>query len=167
MRVFFTCAVVADALDAELVEVGAVDRHRLRSLDVLPRAVDEIDRRQAAVLGVGADDDDARRAAFGLAPLGEAHDQRDHRFDARRRQRLMPLARRQQHAAVLEALGAEHGDPQIGFGGIDVGSDHVAGAEVEAELHGNEHDGKQNADQRDRETDAVMKQITKGKRQDH
>ena len=50
---------------------------------------------------------------------------------------------------------------------IDVGGDHVAGAEVETELHGDEHDGKQNADQRDRKTDAVVKQISEGKRQDH
>ncbi len=79
----------------------------------------------------------------------------------------MPLARCQQHAAVLEALGAEHGDEEVGFRRIDVGGDHVAGAEVQAELHGNEHDRKQNADQSDRQTDAVMEQIAKGKGQDH
>src|SRR4029078_13463941 len=73
----------------------------------------------------------------------------------------------QKHAAVLEALTPVYGAPQIGFRVIDIVRDHLARAEIQPELYGDQNDRKQNADERNRQTDAVMKQITKGKRQDH
>ena len=142
---------VADAIDAKLVEIGLVDGDGLGSFDVLPGALNEVPGFEAAILRVAADDDDARRAARGLAPLGEFHDQRNDRLDARRRQRLVALARGQQHAAVLEALGAVEGDPKIGLRMIDVGRDDLARPQIEAELHRDQHDGEQDAHERHRQ----------------
>jgi hypothetical protein len=45
--------------------------------------------------------------------------------------------------------------------------DHAARAQVQPELHGNENDGKQNAHERHRQADAIVKQIAKGKGKDH
>ena len=86
--------------------------------------------------------------------------------DAGRGQRHIALARADR-LRLLEVLGAVGHDPQVAVGAVDHGDDHAAGAEIEAELHGNQHDGEQNPDQRHGEADAVVEQIAKGQRKGH
>src|SRR5690606_3698480 len=70
-------------------------------------------------------------------------------------------------ARLLEALGAESGDPDLAMRVIDHRDDHLAGALVEPELNGNQHNGKKNADERNREAHAVMNEVAERKRQYH
>jgi len=50
---------------------------------------------------------------------------------------------------------------------IDIRRDHPARAKIQPKLHGNQDDREQNANQRDRKTNPVMKKISEGKRKDH
>jgi hypothetical protein len=43
----------------------------------------------------------------------------------------------------------------------DVGGIHSARTKVKSELHGNQNDRKQNADERHREANAIVQQVTK------
>ena len=79
----------------------------------------------------------------------------------------MPLRRRQQDTAFLEALGAEGSDPQFAPRMLDRAEDDLARAEVQAQLHGNQHDREQDADQRDDEAHAVMEQVANGQGEYH
>ena len=85
---------VADALEAEFGQIGLVDDHRIARAEAGNVALDDVPGRQAAVLVVGADHDDERRAAGGLAPVGEGRDQRHGAGDARRGKRGIALTRR-------------------------------------------------------------------------
>jgi hypothetical protein len=50
---------------------------------------------------------------------------------------------------------------------IDHADDHLAGAEEQSELNRHENDGKQNADERNDEPHAVVKQVSDGQGQYH
>ncbi len=54
---------IADAVQAELVEIGAVDEHGVARADAGERAFDDIPGREAAILDVGADHDSEGGAA--------------------------------------------------------------------------------------------------------
>jgi len=65
---------------------------------------------------------------------------------------------------LLEVLGAVGHDPKVAIGLVDHGDDHAARAQIETELHGHQHNGEQDPDQRHHQADAVMEQVTKGQR---
>ena len=79
----------------------------------------------------------------------------------------MAFAIRQEKAAVFKTFSSESGQEQIRVSVINVRSNHAARAKVQPQLNGNEHNGKQNADQRHRKAYAVMEQISNCERQDH
>ena len=157
---------VADTLEAEFGQIGLVHDHRIARAKRRDVTLDDVPGRQAAVLVIGADHDHQRRAAGRLAPVGEGRDQRNGADDARRGKRHIALTG-PDRLRLLEILGAVGHDPQVAVGAVDHGDDHAARAEVEAELHGNQHDRKQNPDQRHGEADAVVEQIAKGQRKGH
>ena len=86
--------------------------------------------------------------------------------DAGHRQRGVALAALI-GCAFLEVLGAVGHDPQVALGVVDHRDDHAAGAEVEAELHGDQHDREQDADQRHGQPDPIVEQIAERQRQNH
>ena len=76
----------------------------------------------------------------------------------------MPLPRGQENATLLKALRSIGGDPKLSIRVFDHVDDHFPRAQVQPELDGNEHDGEQNSDKSDDQTNPIVKQISDSQR---
>ena len=74
---------------------------------------------------------------------------------------------RPEERRIVEALGAERNDPKVGLGIVEHGGYAVFRAEVEAELHGHQHDGEHDAGERDDEAQTIVEEIAIGELGDH
>ena len=157
---------VAGALDAELVEVGIVDGDGGRRGKRGDAALGDVPRQRAALGRIGADQQGRGGAAAALAPVDEADRQLLHAGDAGCGEDRVPLAAGEQ-GRVVEALGAVGHDPQVGGHVVEHGRDAVLGAEVEAELHGHQDHGEDDADQGDGEAQPVVEEVAVGELGDH
>ena len=67
-----------------------------------------------------------------------------------------------EEGGVIEALRSERHHPEVALGIVQHGRDHGFGADIEAALHGNEHDREDDAGERDDEAQAVVEEIAVG-----
>ena len=152
---------LAVLLDAEIREVGVIDGDGERGVEIAETAGDEVPRLQRAVLMIGADQQHGGGAALGLAPGGEADDELLGVGDARCRQHGILLVADQQRG-IIEALGAERHDPQVALRLVEHGGDHAFRTDIQAALHGDEHDGEDDTGERHDEAQAVVEEIPVG-----
>jgi hypothetical protein len=99
-------------------------------------------------------------------PGGITGNDRYHLGDAADRQSLETFTRRYQRR-TLEAFRLSWNDPEIGLRVIDDRRDHALEAEKDSDLNGDEHNGKDNSDDRGDQSNPVMKKIARCERENH
>ncbi len=154
-----------DPRDTEPLEIGPVDRDRVRRRQRLDPALHHVPGIEPTRAQIRADHEHRRRRAARRAPVGKADHHRDRLGDARDRQRAAALPGVEQRG-VLEALGALRHDPEIGRGVVDHGGDHLPEAEIEPHLHRHQHDGEYDADHGRDQAQPVVEQVSERKRED-
>ncbi len=152
---------VAQALDAELLEIDGIDSHAGRRQDRLLAAELDVPRQRAVGQVVEADDGGGRAAAAGAPPVDEADEHLVHLADARCRQDRLLLAP-DEREGVVEALGLQRHHPEVRRRSVDDGRDETLRALVHAELHRHQHDGEDDADEGHRQAQRVVEQVLVG-----
>ena len=157
--------IVAQPGDSKPIEIGTVHRDGLRPCEIVDRSLDEIPGLQSTRPWLRTDEKDGRqRLAVRFAPVGEADDRWGDVRNPWNRQCPKPLAAVQQ-CSRLEALGLGGRDPEVGLGVIDHGRHHAFKPQKQPKLHGKQNDGEDDPDQRSDQSNAVVKQIARRKRE--
>jgi hypothetical protein len=145
-------------LDAEVGEVGVVDGDGERRIEIGEATLHDVPRLERSVLVIGADEENRRGAALGLAPSSEADDELLGIGDARRGKYCILLVPDEQRG-IVEALGAQRHDPKVALRFIEHGGDHTLRPDVQSALDGNEHHREDDAGERNHEAQLIMKEI--------